>query len=403
MKKTLLILVLSAICSMSNAQFRQTSPQTIHELKLIADKLNSLESFQADCELEFKSSIQGKIISASNLFFKKVPGDTLCGFYYYFKTHERYKDNFGDCIAFFNNAYYSARNGAINKYSLFDEPDKFKKTIYDRGFSPAIHRSSLFLSVAPIEISKFINESIADKEVVIHRRDTIVSGVYCHRYLIVKGNMPLATSTELCVDRTSLYPLYYKRSSGGADPQYNILKLSNTRTDNPSGHIFNEEKLFGRSLGKNSKQIESKQLKIGQVVPDWELPVLGKNVKLSSKEFRGKYILLEFTGTWCPHCWDAVKMMNKLEDEFKANKKLSILSVFSTDIDTEEKIKKFANEQKIRSTILHSAKNVGDKYYVTSYPSFFIIDPTGKLIKIYTGYSKDLDNTIANYLRNTIK
>ena len=215
--------------------------------------------------------------------------------------------------------------------------------------------------------------------------------------------MPLAPSTELCVDRNSFYPLYYKRSSGGADPQYDILKLSNTRTDNPSGLIFNEEKLFGRSLGKSNKETKTKQLKIGQVVPEWELPVLGKNAKLTSKELRGKYILLEFTGTWCPHCWDAVKMMNKLEDEFKANKKLSILSVFGTDIDTEEKIKKFASEQKIKSTILHSAKSVSDKYYVAGYPSFFIIDPTGKLVKIYTGYSKDLDNTIANYLRNTIK
>ena len=161
--------------------------------------------------------------------------------------------------------------------------------------------------------------------------------------------------------------------------------------------------LFGRKLDKNTKEIKYKQLKIGEVAPDWELPILGKMIKLSSKELHGKYIMLEFTGTWCPHCWDAVKMMNSLENEFNGNNKLSILSVFSTDFDNEKKIMKFANEQKIKSTILHSAKSVGDKYYVVGYPTFFIIDPTGKLVLTIAGYSQDIENEIANYLRENLK
>ena len=96
-------------------------------------------------------------------------------------------------------------------------------------------------------------------------------------------------------------------------------------------------------------------------------------------------------------------MMNRLENEFNGNKKLSILSVFSTDIDNEAKIKRFATEQKIKSTILHSAKSVGDKYYVAGYPTFFIIDPTGKLALTIAGYNSEIEKEIATYLRKNVK
>ena len=186
-------------------------------------------------------------------------------------------------------------------------------------------------------------------------------------------------------------------------PQSVVLTLSGTKVDQPlPANYFSEENLFGRKLGKNNKEIENKQLKIGELVPDWELPVLGKKINCSGKELRGKYILLEFTGTWCPHCWDAVKMMNRLEDEFKGNNKLSILSVFSTDIDNEERITKFANEQKIKSTILYSAKSLGDKYFVVSYPTFFIINPAGKLVLTIAGYSQEVESEIADYLKKNI-
>jgi thioredoxin-related protein len=405
MKKTILILLLTAIYGLSNGQLLMRNAYQFSQLKVIADKLNAFTNYQADCDLVIISPMQGTLHSASTLITLKVPNDTLCGFYYYFKTHEEFKATDFDFIAFLKNAYYAARNNAIDKTNFLEEPQKFKETKFANGYYPAIHRSSFYLRFTPLELSKFINKSLADNDVIIMQRpDTLIGGKYCIKYVIKTDNSTSPPSTELCFEKESCFPIYYKSSSGGFDPQYIIGTLSNTKVDQPlPANYFSEENLFGRKLGKNNKKIRNKQLKIGELAPDWELPMLGKMIKRSNKELIGKYILLEFTGTWCTHCWDADKMMNRLEDEFNGNNKLAILSVFSTDIDNEEKITKFANEQKIKSTILYSAKSVGDKYYVISYPTFFIINPTGKLVLTIAGYSQDVENEISNYLRKNIK
>lgn len=405
MKRTILILILTAIYGLSNGQLLMRNAHQFPQLKSIADKLISITNYQADCDFVFISPTQGTVHSASTLITHNVPSDTLCGIYYYFKTHEKFKANDFDCIAFFKNAYYASKNNAINKTSFLEEPQKFKETKFDNGFSPAIQHSSFYLRFTPLELGKFINKSLSDNEVVILQRpDTLIGGKNCIKYVVKSNNSISSPSTELCFEEGTFFPTYYKSSSGGFDPQYIIGTSTNTIVDQSlPANYFSEENLFGRKLGKNNKEIKNKQLKIGELAPDWELPVLGTMIKRSSKELRGKYILLEFTGTWCPHCWDAVKMMNRLEDEFNGNKKLAILSIFSTDIDNEEKITKFANEQKIKSTILHSAKSVGDKYYVIGYPTFFIIDPAGKLVLTISGFGQDSENEIVNFLKKNIK
>lgn len=405
MKRTILILLLTAICGLSNGQLLMKNAHQFPQLKLIADKLNGITNYQADCDFVITSQVHGTFHSASTLITLKVPNDTLCGFYYYFKSQDQYKATDGDFTAYFNNAFYESLNKAINKYSLFEEPERFKDTRRDNGMSDAIHRRTFFIRVTPTELSKFINKSLADYDaIIIQCPDTLINGSNCLKYIIKANNLAYSPNTELCFQKETFNLIFYKANLGGFDPQYLIATLSNTKIDQPlPANYFTEENLFGRKLGKNNKEIKHNQLKIGTDVPDWELPILGRMIKLSSKELRGKYIFLEFTGTWCPHCWDAVKMMNRLEDEFKGNSKLAILSVFSTDIDNVDKITKFANEQKIKSTILHSAKSVGDKYLVTSYPTFFIIDPTGKLVLTIAGYSQDVENQIANYLRKNVK
>jgi thiol-disulfide isomerase/thioredoxin len=405
MKKTFLILLFLTFYGLSNGQLLMQNAHQFPQLKLIADKLNAITDYQADCDLVIISPMQGTLKSASTLTIQKVPTDTLCGFYYYFKTHDQSRAKNRDFMAYFNNAFYESRNNVIDKTSFFEEPQKFKETKFDNGYCPAIQHSSSYLKITPFELSNLINKSLADNDAfIVQLPDTLINGSNCFKYILKANNLAFAPTTELCFQKETFFPLYFYFNNGAYEPQCLIYKLSKTKVDQPLPmNYFSEENLFGRKLGKNNKVITNKQLKIGELAPDWELPILGKMIKRSSKELRGKYILLEFTGTWCPHCWDAVKMMNRIEDEFNGNNKLAILSVFSTDIDNEEKITKFANEQKIKSTILHSAKSVGDKYYVTGYPTFFIIDPAGKVVLRIAGYSHYTENEITSYLIANVK
>jgi peroxiredoxin len=405
MRKLLLILFALSICVAIHAQL--LNPNLNPQLKLIAYQLIVAKDYRADCNLTISLPYGGTLSSATSITVKKIPSDTLCGFNYHFKTHDEFKTVSGDFTAFFQNTYYASRNGIVSKISVLKEPEKFKKTIIPQGYVPAIHRTSLFFQVTPYQIGEFINNiSHENDATIVQLPDTIINSKYCLRFILKDKFYNSPRKTELCFEKKSLTPIYYRQDiNEGANNQYQIARFTNSKVN--AGlplDYFTEENIAGKEiLDRSTIQSIKKSMKIGQVVPDWRLPILGANKNLSSKELRGKFILLEFTGTWCPHCGDAVKMMNRLEDEFRINSTLQILSIFNAEIDTEDRITKFAKDLNAKSTILHSATSVGDQYYVTVYPTFFIIDTAGKLLMAKTGYSQDIENVIVSFLRNNIK
>jgi thiol-disulfide isomerase/thioredoxin len=406
LKKIFLISTLVTMCAFSHGQMiyrNQANPQ----LKAIADQLVAIHDYQADGRITFSLPSGGTLTSASSITVKEAPSDTLCGFWYHFKTHEEYRKMDGDFFALFGSAFYMSKNEIVTKTKLSDKPDEFRMKKIADGFIPANYRRSLFFEVTPVQIGKFIQDALSrNATVTVQRPDTVISGTSCSKFIIQDRIYNSPRKTELCFDKKAAFIVYYRQDlNEGVHAQYKIVKFSNSRLNaGLPADFFTETNICGKASGSGSKMPgKGQSLKVGEVVPDWELPVLRTGKMLSSKELRGKYILLEFTGTWCPHCRDAVTMMNKMEDEFKGNKNLSILSVFSTGIDNEERITNFAVEQKIKSTILHSAQAVGDKYFVTGYPSFFIINPAGRLELEFSGFSQDVEDDIVTYFRKVLK
>jgi thiol-disulfide isomerase/thioredoxin len=149
---------------------------------------------------------------------------------------------------------------------------------------------------------------------------------------------------------------------------------------------------------------------IGQTAPEWKLPILGKDEILSDKDLLGKYILLEFTATWCSSCIPAAEMMNRLEDKLKSVENVAIVSIFSSRVDTKDGILKFVEKNNLRSTVLYSATEVEKKYHISSYPNFLIVSPKGKVLIYYHGFNETVEKNIFSMLSefadlkdNTIK
>lgn len=132
----------------------------------------------------------------------------------------------------------------------------------------------------------------------------------------------------------------------------------------------------------------------GKKAPGWTLPVLNNESALTLNQLKGKVILLEFTATWCIHCIEAAEMMKSLDKKLKGNPDIVLLSVFSSSADDKEKILKFAEKHQITNKVLYDAKTIGDTYQVNGYPTFFIIDNTGSIIKEYRGYGEGTEQVI---------
>ena len=132
---------------------------------------------------------------------------------------------------------------------------------------------------------------------------------------------------------------------------------------------------------KARKEAEAK-IKEGLPAPDFTLNDLnGQPLSLSS--LRGKYVVLDFWGSWCGWCIKGIPDMKKYYEKYKS--KLEILGIDCRD--TEEKWK--AAVEKHELPWLH-VRNAGDPdvsilYAIQGYPTKIVVDPEGKIAKVVVG------------------
>lgn len=128
----------------------------------------------------------------------------------------------------------------------------------------------------------------------------------------------------------------------------------------------------------------AKKQAAGVVAPDFTLNDLnGKPLALSS--LKGKYVVLDFWGTWCIWCVRGIPKMKEYYNKYKG--KFEILSIDCND--SQEKWK--AGVKKYELPWLHvyqPAKGdvqTTDLYAIQGFPTKILIGPDGKIIKTYVG------------------
>jgi thioredoxin-related protein len=77
--------------------------------------------------------------------------------------------------------------------------------------------------------------------------------------------------------------------------------------------------------------------------------------------------------------------------------------IFSSKKDDLKSISKFITKYNLKSTILHKANNIEEKYHISGYPNYFIISPTGKIINVINGYAEGIEEHIIELIDNYLK
>ena len=120
----------------------------------------------------------------------------------------------------------------------------------------------------------------------------------------------------------------------------------------------------------------------GQMAPDFTLKDIdGKSLSLSS--LRGKYVIIDFWGTWCIWC---VRGMPKMKEYYnKYSDKMEILGVDCND--PEKKWKDAVKELDLPWKHVYNPKGsrLAQQYGVQGYPTKIIIDPQGRVDKVVVG------------------
>ena len=131
-----------------------------------------------------------------------------------------------------------------------------------------------------------------------------------------------------------------------------------------------------------SSIVTNAQLKIGEVVPEIELPGKADTIiKLSS--LTGKVVLIDFWASWCGPCRAENPYVQKLYKKYQA----SGFEVFAVSLDVNKPLwlKAIRKDKLTYTQVIDSdgwLSKVAEKYYVDAIPTNFLLDKTGKIVAI---------------------
>lgn len=120
----------------------------------------------------------------------------------------------------------------------------------------------------------------------------------------------------------------------------------------------------------------------GKMAPDFTLKSIDGN-DLSLSSLRGKYVILDFWGSWCIWCIKGFPEMKKYYEKY--SDRMEILGVDCSD--TEDKWKAAVAKHELKWKHVYNPKDskLTEQYAITGFPTKIIIDPEGKIVKTVVG------------------
>ena len=120
------------------------------------------------------------------------------------------------------------------------------------------------------------------------------------------------------------------------------------------------------------------------------------------EDLRGKVVVLDFWGTWCPPCVESVPSLRSLNKKYSKDPAFVLISV-SSDSE-EEKWRTFtAKNAMIWPQYLDSEREVQHSFGVRVFPTYIVIDHEGIVRFRDTGASSQTESSLEDAIRKQLK
>ena len=117
---------------------------------------------------------------------------------------------------------------------------------------------------------------------------------------------------------------------------------------------------------------------------------------LFPKDFKGKYVLLDFWSTSCPPCIEDIRNIYKDLYNKYGCEKFEIIGIAD---DPKNKVERFITQNKINWTMIPAPKsNIQKLYRNSAYPALFLLDTNGVIISKGQNISHDRINAVLEEL-----
>jgi thiol-disulfide isomerase/thioredoxin len=265
---------------------------------------------------------------------------------------------------------------------------------YDKSLSHLLAKLRKYIKKGVKAIQ--LNDSVVLVKAYFHLRIKDLDSV-------VKGRRVFSTS-RLLIDKETYLPVFYRNDSEGfIDGTNTFLKIFNE-------YHFSELKVNLTNLPDLSQvilptyfslekpKVPMALLERGTQAPDLAMTDLnGDTSELT--DYKGKLVLLNFSVNGCPHCVESIDMLNDLVSKYKGN--LEVVSVNS--LDDRASIEKFNEKFKQDYPTFTSSADTGKKFRINGYPTFYLLDSKGEIVKGYLGFSKQISAQIEEEIAGMVQ
>lgn len=156
-------------------------------------------------------------------------------------------------------------------------------------------------------------------------------------------------------------------------------------------------KMYEAQLAQEKARAEAAKLVgEGMEAPNFTLKDINGN-DLSLTDLRGKYLVLDFWGSWCGWCIKGFPDMKKYYEKYSS--KLEILGMDCNDTEAKWKDAVAKNELPWKHVYVPRNSDVPTKYAISGFPTKIILDPQGKIVKTIVGESPEFYTTLDNLFK----
>lgn len=141
--------------------------------------------------------------------------------------------------------------------------------------------------------------------------------------------------------------------------------------------------VFGLMVSCTSKtdQQNDTGIKLSENVEHFLSDLNGKSAELNLEN--SIYTLVDFWAVWCEPCIKAFPTINEIHNKYKENG-LSVISI-ALDSGDYKDIAKILKSHNLDYPGYVGSDDIKEKYGVIGYPSYYILNPDGSVLKKYVG------------------
>jgi len=165
--------------------------------------------------------------------------------------------------------------------------------------------------------------------------------------------------------------------------------------------MMDKEKLVGVSYYTEvAKRVDGISVTgVGKTVPDINSKNTLDGNKFELASLRGKYVVIDFWGTWCGPCIAGMPKMKEYLVKYKS--KMEILGV-AQESDDGTKWRKFLNDKpdyKWHHVLSRKDEDYILKFNVAGFPTKIIVDPQGKILGRFVGEDDEIYKKLDEILK----